>query len=229
MVSNSKSHVQNKQIIYYTFPGQGKCKLVRLRKNEPYFKLYIPKENISKTFLSDIYKDGVLVSSLGNTRQLFRCIEKKEKGLPVDWCIVKKSAAVKNLTNNELQLLKDKIKENQPKDFGSASISILFEKDGKRYMLRGVRQSLKSDSKGYTLKLKLSDNEVTQRDNIPHQAPTMDNEHFHNESRTEIGDKIMKQSDLPNCIYLDTWTYKEYALVTMGIFAAISLWGAAEQ
>ena len=79
-------------------------------------------------------------------------------------------------------------------------------------MVRGVRTSLKSDRNGYTFTLKLSNSLKTQKDNVPHTKPSMDNEHFHNEPRHETGDTIVKQSDLPNCIYLDTWVYKEYAL-----------------
>ena len=114
MVSYNQQQPQNqnssKQLIYYTFPGQGRCKLVRLRKNEPFFKLYVPKSSMSKTFSSDIYRDGKLVSSLGNTCKLLKCAE-KEKGLGVDWCIVKDSAAVKNLTSSELELLKNEIRK----------------------------------------------------------------------------------------------------------------------
>ena len=87
-------------------------------------------------------------------------------------------------------------------------------------MVRGVRTSLKSDRNGYTFTLKLSDSLETQKDNLPHTEPSMDNEHFHNESRHETGDTIVKQSDLPNCIYLDTWAYKEY-LWWLTIYAAI--------
>lgn len=208
--NNSKSQTQSKILIYYTFPGQGRCKLVRMKKNEPFFKLYIPKSSMSKTFSSDIYRDGKLISSLGNTCQLLKCVEKEEKGLEIDWCILKESAAVKNLTNDELELLKKKIKENQPKDFGSGSISILYENNGKRYMLRGLRESLKSDSKDYIFTIRLSDNLETQGDNISHKDPTIHNDHYHNRPRYEIDDKIMKQSDLPNCINLNTWVYKEY-------------------
>lgn len=207
--NNSKSQTQNKQIIYYTFSGQGKCKLVRCQKNKPFFKLYVPKSSMSKTYVSDIYVDGVLFSSLGNSCKLLKCAE-KEQGLGVDWCIVKDSNVVKNLTSSVLEKVKNEIRNNQPKDFGSASVSILYEKNCKKYMIRGVRQSLKSDSKGYTFTLKLSDSLETQKDNIPHTNPSMNNEHFHNTPRISIGDKIMKQSDLPDCIYLDTWVYKEY-------------------
>lgn len=214
MVSYNQQQPQNqnssKQLIYYTFQGQGRCKLVRLRKNETFFKLYVPKSSISKTFSSDIYRDGILISSLGNTCKLLKCAE-KEQNLGIDWCILKNSVALKNLSPSELEEVKNKIINNQPKNFGYATVSILYEKNGKRYMVRGVRTSFKSDRDSYIFTLKLSDSLKTQSDNVLHTEPSLDNEHFHNEPRTFIGDKIVKQSDLPNCIYLDTWVFKEYA------------------
>ena len=195
----------NKPIIYYSFPGQGPCKLTRLKENEPYFSLFMPRDSLSKTYVSDIYHNGIDISSLGNTETLFDCLKNK-KNIPIDMCIVENSAGREVIMKNEFEM--NKIKKELPQDFGNASISLQFEKDGKKYMVRGVRQSLTSNWEGYTFLIKLFDLIDTKSTDIHHQKPSMKEPHFHNKPRP-FG-KIIKQHDLPNQIIVNTWVYKEY-------------------